>query len=125
MRNQRTRLIVDVALAVALAVVLNLLALRLPVNVAGGSISLTMLPIAVVALRRGVLAGALAGTLFGILDFLMEPFILFPAQVILDYPLPYLLFGTVVGLFAGVYNRAYVRMTRRFGNVAGQPTSQR
>ena len=125
MRDRRTRVIVDVALAVALAVALNMLALRLPINVAGGSISLTMLPIAVVALRRGVLAGALAGTLFGCIDLLMEPFILVPAQVLLDYPLPYTLFGAVVGLFAGAYNRAQLRMTKRAHPAAGIAGSER
>jgi thiamine transporter len=97
---------VELALAVALAVVLNFLQFRLPFNVAGGSISLAMLPLAIVALRRGPLAGALAGTLFGCFDLLIEPFILFPLQVILDYPGPYLLFGLGVGLFSGVYHRA-------------------
>ncbi|MDR3307697.1 MAG: energy-coupled thiamine transporter ThiT, partial [Coriobacteriales bacterium] len=53
MRNNNILVLVEVALAVALAAVLNLLAARLPINIAGGSISLSMLPIAVVALRRG------------------------------------------------------------------------
>jgi thiamine transporter len=90
-----------------------MVAMRLPINIAGGSISLTMLPIAVLALRRGALAGAVGGTVFGLLDLLMEPFILFPAQVALDYPVPYLLFGTGVGLFSGIYNRAF---TKTFSN---------
>jgi len=102
-RNPRIQTLAEAALAVALAAVLNLLALRLPINIAGGSISLTMLPIAIVALRRGPLAGAAAGTLFGLLDLLMEPFILVPAQVILDYPLPYLVFGLAVGLLMPAY----------------------
>jgi len=100
-------MIVECALAVALAVVLNFIALRLPINIAGGSVSLTMLPIAIVAIRRGPLAGALAGVVFGTLDFLMEPFIVHWAQVILDYPLPYLLFGMGVGMLARVYVLTY------------------
>jgi len=109
-RNPRIRTLAEAALAVALAAVLNLLALRLPINIAGGSISLTMLPIAIVALRRGPLAGAAAGTLFGLIDLLMEPFILVPAQVILDYPLPYLVFGLAVGLFRPVYQACTARI---------------
>ena len=104
MRNTRVQALVEMALSVALAAILNFLALRLPINLAGGSVSLCMLPIAVLALRRGVWAGAGAGAIFGLLDLLMEPYILFPAQVILDYPLPYLLLGAGVGLFAGLYN---------------------
>jgi thiamine transporter len=103
MRNPRIQTIVEIALCVALSAVLNLLAMRLPINIAGGSISLTMLPIAIIALRRGIAAGAIAGTLFGFLDLLMEPFILVPVQVALDYPVPYLLFGAGVGLFAAAY----------------------
>jgi thiamine transporter len=106
MRDQRIQTLVEIALCIALSVVLNFIAIRLPVSIAGGSISLTMLPIAVLALRRGLLAGAAAGLFFGLLDLLMEPFILVPAQVILDYPAPYLLFGLGVGLFVGLYRRS-------------------
>jgi thiamine transporter len=105
MRTTRTLVLVEAALAVAIGVVLNFLAMRLPVHIAGGSISLTMLPIALVALRRGPLAGAAAGAVFGLLDLLMEPFVLVPAQVVLDYPAPYLLFGLGVGLFSGLYHK--------------------
>jgi thiamine transporter len=105
MSKTRTLIIVEVALAIALATVLNFLQIRLPINIAGGSINLSMLPIAVVALRRGVLSGVVAGTTFGCLDLLLEPFILVPVQVLLDYPLPYLLFGFGVGLFSGLYNQ--------------------
>jgi len=103
MRNQRTQIIVELALCVALAAALNFASMRLPINVAGGSVSLVMLPIAVVALRRGALPGAAAGLMFGFLDLLMEPYILVPAQVALDYPLPYLSFGLGVGLFSALY----------------------
>jgi thiamine transporter len=105
MQNNRIATIVECALGIALSAVLNLLALRLPVNFAGGSISLTMLPVAVVALRRGPVAGAVCGAAFGLLDLLMEPYIVFWAQVILDYPLPYLLFGAGVGAFAPLYRK--------------------
>lgn len=105
MSSTRTLIIVEVALAIALAAVLNFLQIRLPINIAGGSINLSMLPIAVVALRRGALSGALTGTVYGLINLLIEPFILVPIQVIMDYPLPYLLFGLGVGLFSPLYNR--------------------
>jgi thiamine transporter len=105
MRNVRILILVEVALAVALATVLNVLQIRLPINIAGGSINLCMLPIAVVALRRGPFAGMVAGALFGCVDLLLEPTILFPLQVILDYPAPYLLFGLGVGLFSDIYRK--------------------
>jgi thiamine transporter len=113
MRNTRILILVEVALAVALAAVLNFLQIRLPFNLAGGSINLCMLPVAVVALRRGALAGTVAGTLFGLIDLLLEPFVLFPLQVILDYPAPYLLFGLGTGLFSGLYRKAAERDERK------------
>ncbi|MCL2137355.1 MAG: energy-coupled thiamine transporter ThiT [Coriobacteriia bacterium] len=117
MRNQRTQTLVEAALCVALSVVLNYAAMRLPINVAGGSISLTMLPIAVIAIRRGPLTGAAAGTIFGFLDLLMEPYILVPAQVVLDYPAPYLLFGLGVGVFSTLY------YSQKTPDAAARPTA--
>ena len=105
MAKRRTLIITEVALAIALAAVLNVLQLRLPINFMGGSISLAMLPIALVALRRGPLSGMVVGTAFGCIDLLIEPLILMPIQVILDYPLPYLLFGFGVGCYSKLYNK--------------------
>jgi len=105
MSNTRTIIITEVALAIALAAVLNFLQIRLPINLFGGSINLCMLPIAVVALRHGVVSGMVAGTIFGCVNLLIEPYFFMPVQVLLDYPLPYLLFGFGVGLFSGLYNR--------------------
>jgi len=104
MNNTRTIIITEVALAIALATVLNFLQIRLPINLFGGSINLSMLPIAIVALRRGVVSGMVAGTAFGFIDLLIEPYFFMPVQVLLDYPLPYMLFGFGVGLFSGLYN---------------------
>ncbi|MDR1713396.1 MAG: energy-coupled thiamine transporter ThiT [Coriobacteriales bacterium] len=104
MRSSRIIMLVEMALAVALAVVFNFLVFfKMPM---GGSVTLVMLPIAVVALRRGALAGAVVGALYGLIDLLIDPYILFPMQVLLDYPLPYLLFGLVAGLFSGFYRQA-------------------
>lgn len=85
MRSERVRVIVEMALCVGLAAVLSLWEVRLPWNIAGGSISLAMLPIFVIALRRGVGAGVLTGLLFGAFDYMREPFFVHPIQVVLDY----------------------------------------
>ena len=107
MRNERVRVIAEVGLAVALSVVLNFIAARLPINVAGGSISLTMLPIMIVALRRGPVAGMVAGALFGAIDLMLEPYIVHWAQVLLDYPVPYALVG-----LAGLGSKSYLKAVR-------------
>lgn len=89
MRSERLTIMVEMALCVALAAVLGLLKITLPWNFAGGSISLTMVPIFIVALRRGVVAGVVAGTLFGAVDYLIEPYFVHPIQVLLDYPVAF------------------------------------
>jgi len=121
MNNTRTVIITEVALAIALAAVLNFLQFRLPINLFGGSINLCMLPIAVVALRHGVVSGMVAGAIFGCINLLVEPYIFMPVQVLLDYPLPYLLFGFGVGLFSGLYNRLTAKAgTPSAGRLVGQ-----
>lgn len=105
MRNKKVILLAEMALAIALAVALGMLSVRLPINIAGGSISLAMLPIAVVALRRGPVAGAAVGCAFGMIDLIIQPFIVHWVQVFLDYPLPYAFFGAGVGLFSRAYGR--------------------
>lgn len=89
MRSDRVRLLVEIALTVALCAALKLWRIRLPWNVAGGDISLEMLPILVLAIRRGVWPAMVAGALWGILDFYFEPFAAAPIQVLLDYPVAF------------------------------------
>ena len=90
------RAITEIAVAVALAVILNFLPLwKMP---QGGSVSLEMLPILIIALRWGFKEGLLAGFVYGLLQLAFNPYIIHPVQLILDYPLPYMLLG-VAGIF--------------------------
>lgn len=95
MKNERVRVVVEIALCIALAAVLNMpgLRFRLPLNIAGGTVSLNMLPIFLLALRRGVGPGLVAGALYGVVDVLVDPFVVHPAQFLLDYPVAYGLAG--------------------------------
>ena len=104
MRSQRTALLVEIALSAALAAVLSMLAVRLPINIAGGSVSFAMVPVLVLALRRGLVPGLIAGTLFGFTDLLIEPYFVAPIQVALDYPIAYAALG-LAGLGAPLYRR--------------------
>jgi thiamine transporter len=94
MRSERTRLLVEIGLTVALCAALKFFRVILPVNVMGGDISLEMLPIMILALRRGVVAGVIAGTLWGCLAVINEPqFVVAPIQFLLDYPLAFAAVG--------------------------------
>jgi thiamine transporter len=95
MKNERVRVLVEIALCVALSAVLNLpgLRIRLPINIAGGTVSLSMLPIFVLALRRGVGPAMVAGAMYGLVDVLVDPFVVHPVQFLLDYPVGYALVG--------------------------------
>lgn len=110
MRNERVQLTVEIALCVALAAVLNLpgLRFRLPINIAGGTISLNMLPIFVLALRRGLVPGMVAGAIYGCVDLLLDPFVVHPVQMLLDYPIGYALAG-LAGLGSPVWHRSVAR----------------
>jgi len=91
MAGNRTKLLVEIALTVALAAVLNLVKLwRMPM---GGDVSLEMLPLLVFALRRGWRAGMLAGGLYGVVSLMFGAVVVHWAQFVLDYPLAYALVG--------------------------------
>lgn len=102
MRN--TRLLVEIALTVAMAFILD--ELRLFQMPQGGTISLSMLPIIVLAYMRGAWPAVVAGALFGTVDLITPPtYIVHPAQLILDYPLAYALVG-LAGLVRAPWLRA-------------------
>jgi len=103
MRNERTRMLVEIALTVALSAVLSYTRLlQMPY---GGTISLAMLPIFVLALRRGVVAGVIAGALFGVVDYFLEPYFVHWIQFLLDYPVAHALAG-LAGLFSPAWHKA-------------------
>ena len=97
------RLCSEGAFAVALAVLLGLFKIPLPHLLYGGTVSLEALPILVVGFRRGGRVGAVAGALYGVVDFLLYPVIVHPLQVGLDYPVA---FGLLGGVGGGVGHRS-------------------
>lgn len=106
-----TKLIASIGVALALSIVLSFFKLyKLPF---GGSVTLgSMVPIILVSLVYGPEVGFLTGLLYGIIDLILDPYILHPVQVLFDYPLPYMalgvagyfkdkkLLGTIVAVFA-------------------------
>ncbi|MFA9557411.1 energy-coupled thiamine transporter ThiT [Evansella sp. AB-rgal1] len=96
---QKTRPVVimaEIAIMAALAFILDLLTL-LKFWPQGGSISLAMLPIFVMALRRGLKPGLLTGLIYGILNWNYDPYIVHWLQGLIDYPIAFFVVG-----FAGL-----------------------
>lgn len=103
MKRDRLQLLMEIALAVALSSVLHWVFLyQMP---QGGTVSLEMLPILVMAFRRGLGVGVVTGTIFGLVDIMFElKGVVHPAQVVLDFPLAMGLVG-MAGLFRPVWHR--------------------
>jgi thiamine transporter len=89
----------EFAVAIALAAVLSLFRIKLPHLAFGGSISLHMLPIIVIALRHGVRSAVPTGMAYGVINFIMTPYPVHPIQIILDYPVAFSVLG-LAGLAA-------------------------
>lgn len=105
MRQTHTKKLVEISILVALAFVLDYLA-----NLFmgwfwpnGGSVSISLVPIAIITFRYGWVAGFTGGFVMGLLQLLTGAYILHPIQVLFDYPLPYAALG-FAGLFASKVN---------------------
>ncbi|WP_261132757.1 energy-coupled thiamine transporter ThiT [Bacillus sp. Marseille-Q3570] len=90
--NKRMLMIAEIAIMSALGVILGFIKLGGPWAF-GGSVSLEMVPIFLMAFRRGLAGGVLTGLMIGILQLIINPFIVHPVQLVLDYPLAFLLVG--------------------------------
>jgi len=100
------RLMTEIGLAVALVVILDLFKLwRAP---QGGSVTLAVVPLIVVAFRHGLPAGMMAGGVAGVIKLFLGPYIIHPAQAILDYPLAFMFIG-LAGLFYEGFQRTDVK----------------
>mgnify|MGYP000972680176 CR=1 FL=1 len=86
----------EICAAVALSVMLSMIPVyRMP---QGKWLSLEMLPIFYIALRSGGLSGVITGLIFGAVKFSLDPYIAYPLELILDYPLAFT-FPGLVGFF--------------------------
>ncbi len=94
-----TKMIVYGSLCIALSFVLSYIRLyRFP---QGGSITpASMLPMYIFAIMFGPTAGIIAGTAFGMIQLVQDPYIIHWAQFFLDYPLSYGALG-----LAGLYRK--------------------
>lgn len=107
-----TKILAEIAIFVALATALSfIIVYTLP---QGGSITAgSMVPIIWLALRRGPKVGLFAGTVYGLIQFTIQPYFLNPVQMLLDYPLAFGILGVagwtkkqpVLGASAGIIGR--------------------
>jgi len=94
MKNQSTKLLTEAGILIALATVLSLVKISLPINLYGGSITAgSMIPILIFSLRWGLRPGLFVGAVYGIIQMMLEPYTMTPIQVFLDYVLAFGLLG--------------------------------
>jgi len=95
-----TKLLAEMAVAIALSTVLSFL--KFSIWPQGGSVTAgSMVPLFWFCLRRGTKMGISAGFMYGIVQFVVQPSIIYhPAQFILDYPLAFGALG-----FAGLFQK--------------------
>lgn len=85
----RTKQLATSGLAIALAIVISTV-IKLPSLPNGGSITLfSMLIISLVGYWYGPTTGIVTAVTYGVFQFITEPFIIHPMQVLLDYPLAF------------------------------------
>ena len=106
---KNTKVLTEAALAIALAVVLSFIKVfEMPM---GGSISLEMFPLILLALRHGPVVGITAGVVYGLVDIITPPvFVFHPVQVLLDYPLAFGALG-LAGFFRPTVRGAIIGAT--------------
>lgn len=94
-----TRELAEISILVALAIVLNQIKVwQMP---QGGSVTLaSMIPVMLLSYRRGVKVGIIGGIVFGLVQMVIEGYVYYPLQIILDYPLAFACLG-----FAGIFKK--------------------
>ncbi len=99
----KTKDLTFTAIVIALAVVLNVLSMVVPVFVMprGGSVVLlSTLLITLVSIKYGTKIGLTAGFIYGLFNFMVAPYFVHPMQLLLDYFFAFMAFG-LGGLFVG------------------------
>lgn len=107
-----TRLLAFMAITIALSTVLGTISVyKMP---QGGSVTLgSMVPILILTFIYGPEVGFLTGFVYGLINLITGPYIMHPIQVLLDYPLPFMLLGTA-GYFKNNYVGSAVAIFARF-----------
>lgn len=91
-RKKATRMLVFSAMAIALATILSFLKIvELP---QGGSITLfSMFAITLIGYFYGPAQGILCGVAYGLIQLVIDPYVVHPVQLLVDYPLAFGMLG--------------------------------
>jgi thiamine transporter len=110
--ESRTQILAEIAIFTALSTALSLI--TFVVFPQGGSVTAgSMVPMLLLALRRGPKIGIFAGVVYGLVQLAVLPQVYFPTQVLLDYPLAFGCIGlagffkkyAILGVFVAVTGR--------------------
>lgn len=83
----------------------------------GGSVTfVSMLPVMLYAYIYGTKKGVLVGFIYGIMQAMQDPWIIHPAQFLLDYPIAFAMVG-FAGLFSGVKVLKFPQLKFAFGAI--------
>ena len=90
---RETQRITEIAILVALAVVLELVFSFLPKLPQGGRVSLAMLPLFVIAWRHGFKWGVIGGAVYGLLNLMLDGVLYHWASIFFDYTIAFGVIG--------------------------------
>ncbi len=93
---KKLHVLTEIAAFVALSVICSFI--RVWEMPQGGSVALTMVPILLIAFRRGPAAGMITGGIYGLISMAIAGVIYHPMSILLDYVLAFALVG-VAGFF--------------------------
>jgi thiamine transporter len=97
MNSNKLVVMIEIAIMAALAYVFSMIKFGW-LWPQGGSVSLVMIPILIIAFRRGWIAGVIVGLIVGIVKLILGGYVVHPIQLLLDYPVAYAVVG-LAGLF--------------------------
>ena len=108
-----TSMLINVALMLALTIVLH--QLRLFHMPQGGSVTLgAMVPLLFLTYRYGAGIGCQGGFVYGMINLMQDAFIVHPLQVLFDYPLPYMALAIAAAVPGRIYLGAALAFAARF-----------
>ncbi|MEI4770203.1 energy-coupled thiamine transporter ThiT [Psychrobacillus sp. FJAT-51614] len=108
MKNQRVLLLVEIAIFAALGYILDIIGFGMP---QGGTVTFVLVPVILIAFRRGIMAGIITGFLIGMLQVVTARFYAAPLSleiVILQVGIDYFIAFMVAG-FAGLLRPAFLK----------------